>query len=69
MDARTRRQINRELFDLTHTNPDLGTGIGRTIEIIEKHLGHIAVDSKEGEGTRFTIRMPYNPKVKPERAS
>jgi len=27
------------------------------------------VESKEGEGTRFTIRMPYNPKAMAERAS
>jgi hypothetical protein len=48
MDAKTRRQINRELFDLTHTNPDLGTGIGRTIEIIEKHLGEDVADVVSG---------------------
>jgi signal transduction histidine kinase len=48
----------------------LGTGLGLSIVygIIEKHHGRIAVESKEGEGTRFTIRMPYNPQVKSERA-
>jgi signal transduction histidine kinase len=25
------------------------------------------VESKQGEGTRFTIRMPYNPEVRSER--
>ena len=48
MDERTRRQINRELFDLTHRNPDLGTGIGRTIEIMQKYLGEDAADVVSG---------------------
>ena len=48
MDARTRRQINRELFQLTHGNPDLATGIGRTIEIMQKHLGEDTADVVDG---------------------
>ncbi|MGA2259888.1 MAG: hypothetical protein ABSH28_00465 [Acidobacteriota bacterium] len=48
MDARTKRQINRELFDLTRTNPTLGTGIGQTIEIIQKHLGEDVADVVSG---------------------
>ena len=48
MDARTRRQINRELFELTHSNPDLGTGIGRTIEIMQNYLGEDAADVVSG---------------------
>jgi hypothetical protein len=48
MDARTRRQINRELFDLTNRNPDLGTGIGRMIEIMQKYLGADAADVVSG---------------------
>lgn len=48
MDARTRRQINRDLFELTHTNPDLGTGIGRTIEIMQKYLSEDAADVVSG---------------------
>ena len=48
MDARTRRQINCELFDLTRTNPTLGIGIGQTIEIIQKHLGEDAADVVAG---------------------
>ena len=49
----------------------MGTGLGLSIVygIIEKHHGRISVESKEGEGTRFTIRMPYNPQVKSERAA
>ena len=60
------------VFDPFYTTKEVGVGTGLGLSIvygiIEKHHGHIAVESKEGEGTRFTIRMPYNPKVKPERA-
>jgi two-component system, NtrC family, sensor kinase len=52
------------VFDPFYTTKEVGvgTGLGLSIAygIIEKHHGNISVDSKEGEGTRFTIRMPYN---------
>lgn len=61
------------VFDPFYTTKEVGVGTGLGLSIvygiIEKHHGYIGVDSKEGEGTRFTIRMPYNPHVKPERTS
>jgi two-component system NtrC family sensor kinase len=61
------------VFDPFYTTKEVGVGTGLGLSIvygiIEKHHGHIAVDSKEREGTRFTIRMPYNPHLAPERAS
>jgi signal transduction histidine kinase len=38
-----------------------GTGLGLTIvkEIIKDHCGHISVESKVGEGTKFTIFLPF----------
>ena len=42
-----------------------GHGVGpvHRLGIIEKHHGQVSVESKLGEGTRFTIRMPYNPEA------
>jgi two-component system NtrC family sensor kinase len=61
------------VFDPFYTTKEVGvgTGLGLSIAygIIEKHHGRIAVESKEGEGTRFIIRMPYNPEIKAERTA
>jgi len=44
-----------------------GTGLGLSIAygIITRHNGTIAVDSKVGEGTVFTIRLPGSPTAAP----
>jgi len=53
------------IFDPFFTTKEIGvgTGLGLSIAygIIEKHYGAISVESKEGEGTRFTIRLPIHP--------
>jgi signal transduction histidine kinase len=47
----------------------VGTGLGLSIVygIIEKHRGAISVESAQGEGTRFTIRLPLKAPQKIER--
>jgi two-component system NtrC family sensor kinase len=68
----SKQELDR-VFDPFYTTKEVGVGTGLGLSIvygiIEKHRGTISVESKEGEGTRFTIRMPYNLGVKPERAS
>lgn len=36
----------------------LGVGLSLTKEIVDRHNGTISVDSKEGVGTTFTLRLP-----------
>jgi two-component system NtrC family sensor kinase len=61
------------IFDPFYTTKEVGAGTGLGLSIvygiIEKHHGRISVESREGEGTRFIIRMPFNPKAPSERAS
>jgi two-component system NtrC family sensor kinase len=58
------------IFDPFFTTKEVGVGTGLGLSIvygiIDKHHGHISVESKEREGTRFTIRMPYDPKAAAE---
>ena len=60
------------VFDPFYTTKEVGAGTGLGLSIvygiIEKHHGSISVESQEGEGTRFMMRIPYPPHAKPERA-
>jgi len=57
-------EIQARIFNPFFTTKDVGqgTGLGLSISfsIIEKHHGSIAVTSKQGEGTAFTIYLPLN---------
>jgi two-component system NtrC family sensor kinase len=61
------------IFDPFFTTKEVGVGTGLGLSIvygiIEKHQGHITVESREGEGTRFIIRLPFNPGARAEGAS
>lgn len=52
---------NKEkLFEPFFTQKDSGTGLGLAIcyDIVQKHGGHIAVESMLGEGATFTVWLP-----------
>jgi PAS domain S-box-containing protein len=53
-------EIIDKIFDPFFTTKDDGNGLGLAIThgIIEQHGGTIGVQSKMGEGTAFTIRLP-----------
>ncbi len=56
-----KEEIDR-IFDPFFTTKEIGAGTGLGLSIvygiIDKHQGTISVESREGEGTRFTIRLP-----------
>ena len=53
-------EIMDKIFEPYFTTKPFGTGLGLTIvfKIVKEHFGDIAVASREGEGTTFTITLP-----------
>jgi PAS domain S-box-containing protein len=55
-----------KIFEPYFTTKEFGSGLGLTIvyKIVKEHLGDIAVDSRVGEGTSFTLSFPIPQKEK-----
>jgi len=54
-------QTQQKLFEPFHSTKGLrGTGLGLVVtrKVIEEHGGGVEVQSREGEGTTFTLRLP-----------
>ena len=59
------REVMENLWKPLQTTKAKGMGVGLAIckRIVDAHGGEISVESKTGEGTTFTIRLPIKPKV------
>jgi two-component system sensor histidine kinase DctS len=52
--------LQKNIFSPFYTNKAEGTGLGLTFsrQVVEAHGGDIGFDSAEGQGTKFTVRLP-----------
>jgi signal transduction histidine kinase/CheY-like chemotaxis protein len=57
----------RRVFDPFFTTKEGGTGLGLSLSrrIVAAHGGELGVESQEGRGSRFTIRLPMVPSASP----
>ena len=57
------QQARAHLFEPFYTTKQKGTGLGLSVSygIIEQHGGSIDVDTSEGRGSCFTVRLPTGP--------
>lgn len=53
-------KIFQPFFTTKPTGEGTGLGLSLSYDIVKAHYGDIKVDSKEGEGTTFTIELPIN---------
>jgi signal transduction histidine kinase len=60
--AEIREKLFQPFFTTKPTGEGTGLGLSISYDIVTKqHSGSIAVDSKVGEYSEFTIRLPRNP--------
>ncbi len=56
--AENLQQIFEPFFSTKESNKSLGLGLAAVYGIVRRHAGTIKVDSQQGRGTTFTIRLP-----------
>lgn len=56
-------ELLEKIFVPGFTDKEHGTGLGLAVAsgVVEKHGGHIRVESKVGKGTKFTVSLPWEP--------
>ncbi len=60
MDEETVRKVFDPFFTTKPVGQGTGLGMSITHKIIKNHQGNIKVESKQGQGTKFTITLPLN---------
>jgi two-component system OmpR family sensor kinase len=60
---RDRQRVFERYYRGSNTSGIVGSGVGLYLisTIVDLHKGSVALDSREGEGSRFTLRLPGNP--------
>jgi len=53
-------KIFQPFFTTKPTGQGTGLGLSLSYDIVKAHGGEIKVESKEGEGTKFTVILPNN---------
>ena len=53
-------KIFQPFFTTKPTGQGMGLGLSLSYDIIKAHDGEIKVETKENEGTEFTIQLPVN---------
>ena len=56
-------KIFQPFFTTKPTNQGIGLGLSVSYDIVKSYGGSINIETKEGEGTEFVIRLPANEDV------
>ena len=57
--SNVRPHIFDPFFTTKGTGEGTGLGLSVSLGIVQRHGGEMLVESEEGQGTRFTVRLPF----------